>query len=73
VPNHKQGIGYSLIVDGVEYPAKISDPGTISFSKNKKSPPPKHYLDALDLTCKYTRKEYDIIRKSSNGQTSEGA
>jgi len=31
----KQGLGYCLIVDGKIWPAKINDPGTITFTRNR--------------------------------------
>ena len=31
----KQGLGYCLISDGLIWPAKINDPGTITFTRNK--------------------------------------
>jgi len=31
----KQGLGYVLIADGLIWPAKINDPGTITFTRNK--------------------------------------
>ena len=31
----KQGLGYCLIADGLIWPAKINDPGTITFTRNK--------------------------------------
>ncbi len=32
--SEKQGLGYVLVVDGKIWPAKISDPGTVSFNRN---------------------------------------
>ena len=31
----KQGLGYRLIVDGKIWPAKINDPGAITFNRNR--------------------------------------
>lgn len=32
--SEKQGLGYVLIVDGKIWPAKLSDPGTVTFTRN---------------------------------------